>query len=632
MKKAILLFVVILLLSQSLVPMHAQETMYNANFLVFTETVLKQLQDDLNLTRDESVTKQLENILIGEAQELKANKDQKPNLNYQKIFFGPNYLSYLETSRSQTITDMYGAFHDQNQPIYQALESLKKKHNLPHMNPYIITETASFAKKSENIVIRNGDWIYSFANFLKRVTPTSWDEPIQAFTAPMPEKYRVNQTYGTYGTRMVDKLFENFEYKGDSLVHFTNDDGQPDSVIFSMGNRNVVDLFAWDNICDTGIDLGFETNPDTATIKAERFCIHDFRPTWNDYCTDSIRYASGGNFGKYEDEREAQFLCAFKTGNPKVGEFLVLAYAVKIKGIPGAFALDYILVQFVEDITYPSIDRDNLPIGVKAGQVFTIYLKGDYDLMTSWIPEFQVSGITYEIISQTNHSVTVKAVTSGTATITLHHNSLLVLDDETVTVDVESDIQIPARIQTLLLEMKGLDRLLTWDAQDDVTYTVYIYTQGSDTTVLAEGLTSPEYLHTEELPNNTYYYVVTASNEAGTSDHSNEVHATITSVEDYFNTDTEIKLFPNPTTQILNMKFSLKENTSIHISVRDMAGRVMDMKDADGTDILVSFDVSDYSSGVYFLDITFNGETTNGETTNGATTNGATTVQKFVKN
>jgi hypothetical protein len=78
-------------------------------------------------------------------------------------------------------------------------------------------------------------------------------------------------------------------------------------------------------------------------------------------------------------------------------------------------------------IEYPTIDQSTVPSHVDRGEEFTIRLKGDVDLMKSWIPEFQVSGVEYEIMNADMHSVTIKATSGGQMNVTLKHKSLLVL-------------------------------------------------------------------------------------------------------------------------------------------------------------------------------------------------------------
>ena len=525
MKKSMLFLFIAILVSQSFVHLHATD-MYKAHFLTFTETVISHLETQLNLTREEAVARQLKISLLGEAQLKKAIKDRIPDFNGQWIFFGPNHLGYKEENIGQTITDMYGAFHDPNQPIYQALQDLKSQYNMQNINPYIITQNANFVKKSENIMIRNINDTYPWANYLKMVTPSSWDDPIGPFIAPYPTGYPgsdQNEKYGTLGATLVHKVFEVFEYKGDSLVYFTNTQGNPDSVYFSMGDRDVVDEFAWDNVFDqSGTDLGFQTHPDTLTIKQGLDRNIELYPGWNDLEVGEVLYVGGDHFHNtrilFQDITHLRYhqFDAYKYSETDLG-----AYAVAINDIDDAFAMDYILVQFVPEIEYPSIDQSTLPTDVTSGDTFTISLKGDYDRMTSWIPEFQVSGIEYKIVSQTNHSVTVKALTGGQATITVHHNSLLVLDDDSVEVSV------------------------------------------------------------------------------GTS-----------SVEDYITEDSEISMFPNPTTDYLNIKFNLRDFYTVDFQITDIIGIVRNEMNAKGTEISVSLPVHELPAGIYFLQIHIDGQTT----------------------
>lgn len=354
-----------------------------------------------------------------------------------------------------------------------------------------------------------------------------------------------------------------------------------------------------------------QTTPDTLTIKGDEYRHIEIYPGWNDDNTGKVLYSGGQNFNvdpeTFGNKPYCWYSQAFNT-EPDLG-----AYAVAIDGIDDAFAMDYILVQFVEDITYPTIDQSTVPASVKTGDLFTISLTGDVDLMTSWRPEFKISGVEYEIISQDNKSVTLKALTSGQMTITLHHRSLLVLDDESVSLTVESEAQMPLAPQSLSYEMFIEGISLDWQTVSNAeSYTIYRRTDGSDfDQPLASDLESPEYLDDSELPNGDYYYVVTAVNSAGESPHSNEVKVSVTSVvEDYLVSGSVLKTYPNPTMESLNLQFSLASYTTVLVSVRDMTGRELDTHETLGTDISIAFDVSHYPTGVYVLQITLNGETT----------------------
>ncbi len=70
-------------------------------------------------------------------------------------------------------------------------------------------------------------------------------------------------------------------------------------------------------------------------------------------------------------------------------------------------------------------------------------------------------------------------------------------------------------------------------------------------------------------------------------------------------------LFPNPISSSANLSFEILEDSDVELSIRDMQGKfinslVVATLDAGANQIVI--DMSHFSSGVYFLDLTINGD------------------------
>ena len=64
-------------------------------------------------------------------------------------------------------------------------------------------------------------------------------------------------------------------------------------------------------------------------------------------------------------------------------------------------------------------------------------------------------------------------------------------------------------------------------------------------------------------------------------------------------------VFPNPTTGQLNVKLQLPDNDHrVTITIRNVLGQIIQSADLDpAKDILTSFDLSNFSPGIYFISI-----------------------------
>ncbi len=79
----------------------------------------------------------------------------------------------------------------------------------------------------------------------------------------------------------------------------------------------------------------------------------------------------------------------------------------------------------------------------------------------------------------------------------------------------------------------------------------------------------------------------------------------ITSIDNFKNDGFDLSVFPNPATEIINLKFISAEKRNIEISVANQFGKVVrdNIKySANGNDAF-SIDVSDLSPGVYYVQL-----------------------------
>ena len=92
---------------------------------------------------------------------------------------------------------------------------------------------------------------------------------------------------------------------------------------------------------------------------------------------------------------------------------------------------------------------------------------------------------------------------------------------------------------------------------------------------------------------------------------------TVTAVNDYSGVS-EIKVFPNPASDLLNISFMMEDDTPVLCKIMDVTGKLLYNKqiEANGGLIEESVNISEFAKGIYFLRI---------ETSKG------TTIEKFVK-
>ncbi len=184
-----------------------------------------------------------------------------------------------------------------------------------------------------------------------------------------------------------------------------------------------------------------QTRPDTLTIEAGVTRRIQVFPGWNDENTGNVLYTGGESFFLNEVLfPEKSKLHADYSQNPGTQALnsRLVAYSVSINGIEDAFAMDYILVKYVESLEIPTLDPSSLPDSIRVGDEFTVTLKGDTDKMTSWVPTFLAQNGNIELINYTQSSATFRAIKVGNETLTLSHKNALRqdLDDSAIEITI----------------------------------------------------------------------------------------------------------------------------------------------------------------------------------------------------
>ncbi len=77
--------------------------------------------------------------------------------------------------------------------------------------------------------------------------------------------------------------------------------------------------------------------------------------------------------------------------------------------------------------------------------------------------------------------------------------------------------------------------------------------------------------------------------------------------------DYNLSVFPNPSSDNLNVKFSLKGISSVNMDIIDITGRkVADLISENGMngEVNKTFNISSYAKGIYFVRLKINNEST----------------------
>jgi len=416
---------------------------YKAHFLLYSSSYQDFVMNDHGLSKEEALIRIIGSKLDAQVKLKKSIMSTDKKFNGQWVFFGPHKLEYQEIweERYQTTGNIVGAFGNPDEPVYKALDSLKKAYNMINIAPYILTLYSDHTKQGENMMIRSYSniWEAGYAGrFLGIVTPKGKNtcEPIRF---PFPEKHpdsKKSWYYGTLGLGSANWIFPVFAHKDSALIHFETEEGKKDSVYFPLGDddHNVLDPdYGWDLsvVMDrSGADLDFRTRPDTLTLQQGQSRHIEIYPGWNDENTGKVLYATG-DFYNVQPIFTNDYHCRFYQSNGfRYPTEHLGGYAVDIPHLSDAFALEYILVRYIDGLVIPSL---KVPDNLTVNDTFTVTLTGTPHLMTSWEPQVSVSGVEVELLSREGYEWTYRLLSHGNMSVRLKHHSLQVLPDDTQT-------------------------------------------------------------------------------------------------------------------------------------------------------------------------------------------------------
>jgi hypothetical protein len=513
--------------------------------------------NDAQIFRADGVRWYMSRWLASEIQNIEYVKQTHENGHIQLIGYGPFHLAYDEKNKNKTYGDLKGAFQNPEEPLYRAIDSLKKAHGLSTICKLLFTKNASVSEKGSNILTFGAsatrmDYV---CDFLKMVTKPTGKSTTTPYRAEIPEGYpgaQPGQEYTTLGGTWAHLIVPHFAHL-DTTEYF--------GIRFPLGDKehNVLDpQYGWKlhQALDEE-DFGVRTYLDTLTLLVQVTQQHLVFPAWNDKGVDTLRFTSGGFYAN-RFENIPQYAMYNQSGAYGIDDKLFQAYAVAIPGKGDAFAVGGILVRFVDNLEVPGIATDRLPDQIYPGDTLTVELSGTPELMTSWQPQFSISEIDNELIENTNTYAKFIINSSGTGLLRLSHNSLRVLEDETIPIEVSSHVKKPAAPENLIAELDINNVHLSWGDMSDVSYNIYRRSEDETyTTPIASEITTNEYTDATLAGNGTYYYAVSAENEAGESEKSDEAAVVITSVNDAASAGS-IAIFPNPAGSRINVRCDLR--------------------------------------------------------------------------
>ncbi|MEM6963960.1 MAG: PKD domain-containing protein [Bacteroidota bacterium] len=126
----------------------------------------------------------------------------------------------------------------------------------------------------------------------------------------------------------------------------------------------------------------------------------------------------------------------------------------------------------------------------------------------------------------------------------------------------------------------------------------YLWEFGDGNTSQADGNIS----HTYDA-SGIFTIVLTASNDCGTVDFSQEVNITITSLEDLEKVN-QISIFPNPVDEVLMIDFGKTKTENLQLEIVNTIGQTVISRQINSPKSVEEINVTSLSKGIYFVKIT----------------------------
>lgn len=252
-------------------------------------------------------------------------------------------------------------------------------------------------------------------------------------------------------------------------------------------------------------------------------------PAWKVDNTGKI-ITSSGIIVKY-DHIQMRKLNKYKNNFNTYGGFMI-----EYKKHDNCYISGRVILRTIDSLIVPSIKITNNN-NIFVGDTIEIKLTGTPSLMTSWQPILSITGVNFDFISFNNFIYKYKIKTKGNMKIKLKHNGILINHWQETFINkyVKEKQTIPNSINNLKIELTNDNRpKLTWnDSQENIYYNIYRrQNDGTYEEAIKTKVYNNFFYDSPSLINGKYFWTITAVNDIGESEKSNEVSLNITSIND----------------------------------------------------------------------------------------------------
>jgi ribosomal protein L14 len=191
-------------------------------------------------------------------------------------------------------------------------------------------------------------------------------------------------------------------------------------------------------------------------------------------------------------------------------------------------------------------------------------------------------------------TVTDNRGATATDNITVTVNAAVPTGNQPPTARTENDIVITLPVNSTLLHGNT-------SSDPDGVIVAYAWTQVSGPGQAAMGNGTTSIATVSDLTTGIYTFELKVTDDDGAT----SVKTIRVTVENQHGQDAIIKIYPNPSSGILNMQYVSNVNGKYRITIYDANRRLMRDEVIDKTQVSITktFDVSIYDSGVYFIQI-----------------------------